>query len=122
MRKFSDLFYQLLLCALVSALLSFNIGLAAADDGSECTVTDQSDDVILVVCPPDLTQEAWKEAGEEACASNNGICNVWIWDNIAKAPQEAPATDSEMSKESTRQALAIWVNDAKRLIILGKVE
>ena len=122
MRGFRNSTYCLFLLTIVSVLLSFNMRSASAADVSECAVTEQSDDVILVICPPDLTQDDWKIAGENACSSNAGICNVWIWDDVEKAPQEAPVTDSDMNKDKVREALAVWVNDANRLIILGKVD
>lgn len=98
------------------------MGYISSASASQCGVVGESENLKLIVCPSGLDQEAWRIAGLNACASTGGICNAWIWDDVEKAPSEAPATDSEMSKDKTRQALAIWINDIKRLVLVDKVD
>ncbi len=85
----------------------------------ECTVKARSDAVVIMVCPVRATADTWRVAGEAACESKQ-LCNAWVWDNNAKAPEKAPATDAELPKSSSSAAVAIWVNDSKSLVKLKK--
>ena len=87
---------------------------------TDCVVQAASENVTVLVCPPGLSREDWRAAGEEVCDSASGICNVWIWDDAAKAPRDAPPTDAELSPGHVRDAVAVWVDDAKRLMTLRR--
>jgi len=104
---------------LVLVATTGNISLANA---SQCEVTGSTENVVIVVCSPSADQAAWQAVGEQACSEANGICNVWIWDDIEKAPTEAPVSDSDMSKDLTSQAVAIWVNDSKNLVVIKQTD
>lgn len=96
---------------------------ASADDhadAADCSVRSTNDRVAIVVCKPGLDHEALRTAGESACAGTTGICNAWIWDDAAAAPERAPATDAGLDKDRVREAVAVWVNDSSRLMVLQK--
>jgi hypothetical protein len=103
---------------LFGILVIFKAHAETAADPKECTIQDSSGAVIVLVCPPGLTQKEWQLAGQDACASINGICNVWIWDDYSKAPKKAPITDTDLNKEQVRNAIAVWANDVQRLMVL----
>lgn len=87
---------------------------------SACTVRSSNDRVAIVVCKPGLDHEALRMAGEAACAKATGICNAWIWEDGDAAPDEAPATDAGLDKDRVREAIAVWVHDSSRLMVLQK--
>ncbi len=91
----------------------------AKKQAGECTIKARSDAVVIMVCPVRSTADTWRVAGEAACESKQ-LCNAWVWDNNAKAPDKAPATDAELPKSSSSAAVAIWVNDSKSLVKLKK--
>ncbi len=89
-------------------------------ENSECSIRDSSEKVVLVVCPAGLDQPEWRAAGTKACRSTTGICNAWIWDSQEKAPEKAPLMDGDMDIKNRGDAIAVWVNDAQRLMIIRK--
>ncbi len=89
--------------------------------GAKCKVTARSQNLALVLCPTGLGREALQSAGEEACKMRVR-CNAWIWDDPARLPAAAPATDAELPKESTGHAVAVWVQDSKRLMSVRRVK
>ena len=108
---------------LLAGLLAFmfsSIEPAAAADASNCTVQARGESVTILVCPPDLKPEDWRKAGEDACGEMI-TCNVWIWEDSNKAPTQAPKTDSDLTQEQIHAAVAVWVNDSKRMMLLRRV-
>jgi len=93
--------------------------LAAAADGA-CTVMNRSNAVVVVVCPTNTSQDALRTAGLSACKGST-TCNAWIWDDAAKAPVKAPATDQDLPKAAAGTARAVWIQDAQQLMELRKV-
>lgn len=85
----------------------------------ECSVKARSNAVVILVCPPLSNAEQWRISGSAACDTKQ-FCNAWMWDDNAKAPDKAPATDADLPKSSSGAAIAIWVNDSKSLITLKK--
>lgn len=85
---------------------------------SECSTRGDGDAVRILVCPSGLDRDAWRAAGREVCDDAIAVCNAWIWDDPDKAPRQAPVTDTDMSEEHTRHAIAVWVNDSERLMVL----
>lgn len=84
-----------------------------------CTVTSRSDAVVIMVCTPKLEQQALRTNGRTACGIKVN-CNVWIWDDAAKAPAKAPHTDADLPKDQAAAAVAIWVHDSQSLITLKR--
>lgn len=112
-------------CVFVAAALSSALsapGLAHAADARapSCTVRAQSDALVVMVCPPTAGAPQWRAAAESACKART-TCNVWIWDDALQAPAEAPASDEQLPKSMTRNAVAVWANDSKSLINLRRV-
>jgi hypothetical protein len=94
-------------------------GSAAAAEARSCvTVSVNSDSSVAVVrCPSAGTPETWQAAGISAC-NGKRRCNAWIWDDAAKMPKMAPATDGGLLKTESRSARAIWINDAQQLVVV----
>jgi len=84
-----------------------------------CRIKVRSDAVVILVCPENASAEVWRAAGEAACGPKL-LCNAWVWDDNAKAPDTAPVTDPDLPKKAAAQAVAIWVNDSKSLVTLTK--
>lgn len=103
-------------CLLGLAQPSFSQPQKAAGD---CTIKARSDAVVILVCPAFSKAEVWRRAGEAACETKQ-VCNAWVWDDSAKAPDKAPKIDSQLSKINSVEAVAIWVNDSKSLMTLKK--
>jgi hypothetical protein len=91
-----------------------------ATEASACTVRSSNDRVVILVCQAGLDHEALRSAGEAACANATDICNAWIWEDPEAAPERAPATDAGLDKDRVREAVAVWVNDSSRLMVLQK--
>lgn len=86
---------------------------------TDCQVKVRSDAVVILVCPAMSSADSWRAAGEAACGPKL-LCNAWVWDDYAKAPNVAPVTDAELSKTATVQAIGIWINDSKSVVTLKK--
>lgn len=114
------LFSGLLACAIAG----LPAGPALAESGkqtkSQCTVSSAAGSIRVVVCPPGLDQAALHVAGQEACGEEL-ICNAWIWDSADKAPKNSPRTDSDIAQEYARDAIAIWANDSKHLMLVKRL-
>jgi hypothetical protein len=108
-------------CALLAPLLGLAIGPdhASAAGPNACSVQARGNSVIVVVCARGLDMHAWREAGEQACGSL-APCNAWIWDDAKKAPLNAPKTDAELTKEQAADAVAIWMNDSGRMVLIRR--
>lgn len=94
---------------------------ARAEDAPQCTVRDRSEAVVLLVCPPGLSREQLRQAGESACGSN-ALCSAWMWDDAAKAPEKAPPLADGLAKDDILSSIAIWDNDGKQLIMIEQVQ
>lgn len=97
---------------------------AAINSGTntQCSANTAGGEVVVLICNPGLTREAMQVAGQQACQPTpQGICNAWIWDDINNAPSHPLMSDIELTKAQVQSANAVWVNDAKRLIILKHV-
>ena len=93
---------------------------AAPQSAQGCNVTQRSEAVVLMLCPPAQTEVIWRAAALKACEGKQR-CNVWIWDDAAHVPTTAPATDAELPKALTAKAVAIWAHDSQSLVGLRKV-
>ncbi len=93
---------------------------ASAAGGDGCSVKSRSAGVVIMVCASGVDSTGWRMAAQAACGSKQ-TCNVWIWDDAAKAPGKAPATDAELPKSATAQARAVWANDSQSLLTIRKV-
>ncbi len=93
----------------------------ASRSPSECTARGDVGSVTVLICPSGLSREALRDAGQEVCARAGEICNAWIWDHADNAPKHPPATDSGLSKEQVRNAVAVWIKGAERLMTLRRV-
>jgi hypothetical protein len=87
----------------------------------QCTIRSRSQRLVLLLCPAGLDREALQLAGENACKPRV-TCNAWIWDDAARMPAVAPATDAELPKHLTAQAVAVWAQDSKSLVIVRQVK
>lgn len=106
---------------MVTLVALAGFALAHAESGTAstgCSTRGDGDAVRILVCPAGLDQEAWRAAGREVCDDTTAVCNAWIWDDPDKAPRQAPVIDTDMSEEHTRHAIAVWVNDSQRLMVL----
>jgi hypothetical protein len=92
---------------------------AAPQVPQSCAVTQRSEAVVLMLCPPAQTEVVWRAAAVKACEGKQR-CNVWIWDDAAHVPTTAPATDAELPKAQTAKAVAIWAHDSQSLVSLRK--
>ncbi len=111
---------RLYILACVTASLIGSAG-ARAEPGP-CEVRSHSQKVAILVCPPALDANGWRDAGRKACADSNGVCNAWIWNDGDLAPTTAPATDGQLDRDAVRNAVAVWVDDSQRLVRITKVE
>lgn len=120
MRGLFHIFHGLFLTGLIGALGIVPVGTVNSTELSDCNVRSASDNVVVIVCRPGLDPDAWRSAGTAACALDFGACNAWIWNDSAKAPEKAPATDIELSESQVRNAVAIWVSEEQHLVVLRK--
>lgn len=106
--------------AIVAAAMAFSHpGFAQTATG--CRVQEQNGRVAVVICPRGLTQEQWREAGEQACV-NRKPCNAFIWDDAKNAPSFAPKYPTEVPHENFLAAVSIWDNDTKQMYIISKAK
>jgi len=95
------------------------LGLSGSAFAQACATQDSSEQLALVLCGKSADQAALKAAGMAACKGKK-VCNAWIWDDAAKLPAKAPATDKDLPKSATGAARAIWINDSQTLMELRK--
>ncbi len=111
--------YLMTIVAVICCVAVFIDPVQAED--SKCSVRDQSDFTVVVICPEGLDQTGWQEAGAKACGSLMP-CAAWIWTDPEVAPKTAPSTPTMFSQEQLTSAVAIWVNEKKQLITIDKVK
>ncbi len=113
-------------CVLLGSwvLLCTLAGSASAEDAktskSQCTVRDSVESIRVVICPPGLSQEQLRLAGTEACGLRL-MCNAWIWDAANRAPKSVPKKDSDISPTDAGNAVAVWDNSARSLMLIERV-
>ncbi len=98
------------------ALLGCSVAASA-----DCEVKSRSENVVLMQCSTDSSEDVLKESGQQACAEDVS-CNVWFWGKDVALPESAPTKDSDLPKALTSQAIAVWVNDSESLLQLKKVK
>ncbi|XVJ68343.1 MAG: hypothetical protein HEQ39_00860 [Rhizobacter sp.] len=103
----------------LSASLWSSLVTAAPQATQSCNVTQRSEAVVLMLCPPAQNEVTWRAAALKACEGKQR-CNVWIWDDATNLPATAPATDAELPKSLTAKAVAIWAQDSQSLVALRK--
>ena len=101
--------------AAVVALALVATASARADGPAVCSVRARSTQLIVLICTPDAGDQVWRVRSQAACADRSR-CNVWIWDQPAKAPEFAPASDAQISSLQANAAVAVWINESQRLI------
>jgi hypothetical protein len=88
---------------------------ARADGPAICSVKARSTQLIVLICTPDAGDQVWRVRSQAACADQSR-CNVWIWDQPAKAPEFAPWSEVQISQLHANAAVAVWINESQRLI------
>lgn len=107
--------------AAICCAITFATTPAAAQNAGKCTIRDQKGAVTILLCPPGLDRADWHKAGEMACAKIEP-CSAWIWSDPKKAPLSAPPLATGIPKEAVLSSVAIWDNDAKKLITISRVK
>lgn len=106
--------------ALAGVLCAPGAVLAQGSAPAVCTVRSQSEAVVVMTCEPRSDQALWRTAAAKACGQRL-YCNVWIWDDVSKAPRKAPASDADLPKHVAAQAAAIWAHDTESFVSLRRV-
>jgi hypothetical protein len=101
----------------MAALALFGMVSARATGPASCSVKVRSTQVIVLICTPDAGDPVWRVRSQAACADQSR-CNVWIWDEPAKAPELAPGSDAAIPKYQADAAVAVWINESQTLIRL----
>ncbi|MFD3189868.1 hypothetical protein ACFMPD_06275 [Sedimentitalea sp. HM32M-2] len=91
---------------------------AVAQDGA-CEARGTNGMVTVVLCPAGLDKAAWQEAGKSACGDRKP-CGAWLWDDAANLPVDIPDSHDKLPGDSVRSALAIWINEQDRLMVIEK--
>jgi hypothetical protein len=114
------LFSGLLACALAGLIGEPVLAETGKQPESQCTVSSTAGSIRVLVCSPGLDQSALHLAGQSACGDELN-CNAWIWDSPEKAPKNAPRSDADIDQEHARDAVAIWANDSKHLMLVKRL-
>lgn len=116
--------YQATLLFLMSSIFGLSdvaaTGQPDADNGTQCSVRHSKGSIRVVICPQGLDQEALRAAGEKACGDVQ-MCNAWIWDDAEKAPKHAPVADADIGPQYVGEAVAVWANDSRSLMLIEAV-
>jgi hypothetical protein len=94
---------------------------ASAQSASACSLHARSEFVAILVCPPGLKQDDWKQSGVTACG-NIPACSAWMWDDIQNLPKSAPRLASGLTSSEVASAVAIWDSAGNRLVTIEKIE
>jgi len=86
---------------------------------SECSVLPDGQKNKVVICPPGLDMNAFRQAGMAACHFTAG-CTAYIWDDADKAPAKSPGPGEKISTEHAAHLSAIWLNDAKEMMLVKR--
>ncbi len=93
---------------------------AAQDDYTPvCEGKGSNGMVSMLLCPEGLNEDELAKEGRAICQERKP-CGAWVWTDAAFIPLEAPDEHNKLPKESVRNALAIWVNEAEQLVSLTK--
>lgn len=99
-----------------------SLPVAAQDDYTPvCEGKGSNGMVSMLLCPEGLDDNALANEGRAICQERKP-CGAWVWTDAAFIPLEAPDEHNKLPKESVRNALAIWVNEAEQLVSLTKAE
>jgi hypothetical protein len=90
---------------------------AAKPAKSQCSVRSAEGSIRVLICPPGLEQQAYRDAGQEACG-DQVKCNAWIWDSADRVPKYVPKQDSDIDPKVASEAVAVWANDSKQLMLI----
>lgn len=101
--------------AMVVALALVAMAAAHADGPAICRIKARSTQLIVLICTPDAGDQVWRVRSQAACADQSR-CNVWIWDQPAKAPEFAPWSHVQISQLHANTAVAVWINESQTLI------
>lgn len=101
--------------AAVLALLSF--GSVRAEGPAACWIRARSSQRVVLICTAAAGDQVWRVRSQAACADQSR-CNVWIWEQPAKAPQTAPLNDADLTSFQASTAVALWINESQSLIKL----
>lgn len=104
----------LTVAAMVIAMIWVGKSSTRAGSPDHCEVKAGGGFVMVVVCPPGLSDQDWREAGERACKGKSA-CNAWIWNDNVSAPNRSPTFDSPMTDAQADSAIAVWVDKARTL-------
>lgn len=77
--------------------------------------------VSMLLCPEGLEADALANEGRAICKERQP-CGAWVWTDGSFIPDEVPDAHDKLPKESVRNALAIWVNEAEQLISLTEAK
>ena len=88
---------------------------ACAEGPAICSVRARSTQLIVLICTPNAGDQVWRVRSQAACADQSR-CNVWIWDQPAKAPEFAPVSDAQISRFQADAAVAVWINESQTLL------
>ena len=90
---------------------------ARAEGPAICSVRVRSPQLVVLICTPDAADQVLRVRSQAACAEQ-GRCNVWIWDQPAKAPDAISLNDFGISPFQVNAAVAVWINESQTLIRL----
>lgn len=111
-----------LLRAVPVCVLGTAMPVAAQDEYAPvCEGKGSNGMVSMLLCPEGLDSEALANEGRAICQEREP-CGVWVWTDASFVPDEVPDAHDKLPKESVRNALAIWVNEAEQLISLKEAK
>ena len=98
-----------------AALMLLWLTSANAEGPAICWIKARSSQWVVLICTPDAGEQVWRVRSQAACADQSR-CNVWIWDQPAKAPEFAPPRDVDVFRFQGEAAVAVWINESQTLI------
>ncbi len=116
------------LSTLITSALSFGTADVQAQQSrpdaekamSTCKLQSDAEALAVLICEKGWTEKSLRDAGKSVCGART-LCNVWIWDDAAKAPKNSPKKDADIAKTEAAAAAAVWANDSQSLLVLSKV-
>lgn len=95
-------------------------GAALAQEAEpRCEGRGENGMVSLLLCPEGLEAEDYAAEGRIACDGRKP-CGAWIWLQAEAVPAEAPDAHDKLPRASVQQAVAIWVNESEKLMMLER--
>ena len=75
--------------------------------------------VTMMLCPEGLKLEQLAKEGQMVCGDRKP-CGVWIWENEADVPDEAPNSHDKLTEKQITSSRGVWMHEHQQFIEISE--